>query len=193
MKEIKAAGEDLSSTKNRGRTLADAIDKYTSESNKVIGRTKTQVLRSIKDYDIAGMEYGHIQSHDIVAFAKDVSTHRAPSTVSNHLSRLGAVFSLAHPAWGIELDQQAMKDAFILCNRLGITGKGRSRDRRPTLDELDALLTLFQNKHIRRPSSVPMHKIVGFALFSTRRQEEITRVAWDGIDTEHKGGVGKGA
>ena len=185
MKEIDAAGDDLSSIRNRGRTLADAIDRYTRESVKEIGRTKSQVLRSICEYDIANMACSDIQSHDIVTFAKEIGVTRTPSTVSNYLSHLGAVFALARPAWGVELDQQAMKDAFVVCNRLSITGKGRSRDRRPTLDELDALLTLFEDKHTRRPNSLPMHRVVGFALFSTRRQEEITRIAWDGLDTEH--------
>ena len=33
-----------------------------------------------------------------------------------------------------------------------------------------------------RPSSLPMQKIVTFALFSTRRQEEITLLRWDDLD-----------
>lgn len=78
-----------------------------------------------------------------------------------------------------------MKDAFVVCNRLGITGKAKKRDRRPTLDELNALLSAFQEKHLHRPGSLPMHRIVGFALFSTRRQEEISRITWKGIDREH--------
>ncbi|AUR08095.1 site-specific integrase [Phaeobacter inhibens] len=185
MKEINVAGDDLSSIRNRGRTLSNAIERYTRESIKEIGRTKAQVLRSILEYDIVDMECGKIQSHDIVAFAKEVGATRSPATVSNYLSHLGAVFALARPAWGLELDQQAMKDAFVVCGRLGITGKGRKRDRRPSLDELDALLTLFEDKHRHRPRSLPMHKIVGFALFSTRRQEEITRISWEGLDTKH--------
>lgn len=185
MKEINAAGEDLSLIRNHKQTLADVIDRYTRESVKEFGRTKAQVLNSIKEYDLADMICTEIRSQDIVSFAKEIGATRAPSTVSNYLSHLGAVFTLARPAWGIELDQQAIKDAFVVCGRLGITGKSRSRDRRPTLDELDALMTLFEDKHFRRPNSLPMHKIVGFALFSTRRQEEITRIKWEGLDIEH--------
>jgi hypothetical protein len=44
---------------------------------------------------------------------------------------------------------------------------------------------MFEDKHHRRPNSLPMHRLVGFALFSTRRQEEITRVAWKGLDQTH--------
>ncbi len=185
MKEIDAAGEDLSPIKSKGRTLSAAIDRYITESVKEIGRTKAQVLRSIREYDIADMPCNEIRSHDIVQFAKDLGANRTPATVGNYMSHLSAVFALARPAWGIPLDQQAMKDAFVVCNRLGITGKARKRDRRPTLTELDALLSLFEKKHTHRPSTLPMHKIVAFALFSTRRQEEITRITWKGLDADH--------
>jgi integrase len=185
MKEIASAGEDLSQLKSKGRTLSAAIDRYITESVKEIGRTKAQVLRSIREYDLADMPCNEIRSPDIVQFAKDLSATRTPATVANYMSHLGAVFALARPAWGIPLDQQAMKDAFIVCNRLGITGKAQKRDRRPTLDELDALLSLFEKKHTHRPSTLPMHRIVTFALFSTRRQEEITRITWKGLDAEH--------
>ncbi|QPO09957.1 Phage integrase family protein [Sulfitobacter pontiacus] len=185
MKEITAAGADLTAINSKGRTLSTAIDRYITESVKEIGRTKAQVLRSIREYDIASMNCNDIQSHDIVQFAKELGATRTPATVGNYLSHLGAIFAVARPAWGIPLDQQAMKDAFVVCNRLGITGKAKRRDRRPTLDELDALLTMFEDKHRRRPNSLPMHRVVGFALFSTRRQEEITRVAWKGLDQTH--------
>lgn len=165
MKEISAAGADLSSVKSKGRTLSTAIDRYITESVKEIGRTKAQVLRSIREYDIASMSCNEIESHDIVQFAKELSATRSPATVGNYMSHLGATFAVARPAWGIPLNQQAMKDAFVVCNRLGITGKAKKRD--------------------RRPNSLPMHRVVGFALFSTRRQEEITRVAWKGLDQTH--------
>ncbi len=72
-----------------------------------------------------------VKSEDIVAFAREISTNRSPATVAGYMSHpgymshLSAVFAVARPAWGMELDQQAMKDAFTVCNRLGITGKAR--------------------------------------------------------------------
>jgi len=47
-------------------------------------------------------------------------------------------------------------------------------------------MKLFEQKHAHRPRSIPMHRVVAFALFSTRRQEEITRVTWEGLDTKNK-------
>src|SRR4029077_7332998 len=50
-------------------TLAEVIDRYVDESKRKIGRTKTQVLRTIKTFDIADMKCSTITSADIVSFA----------------------------------------------------------------------------------------------------------------------------
>lgn len=176
----------LERAKNPGGTLADAIDKYVETSLKAIGRTKAQVLRSIKDYDIANMDCGAITSSDIVAFGEQLGKTRKPQTVSNYLSHLGAVFAIAKPAWGYPLDPQAMQDAIKVSSRLGLTGKSKKRTRRPTMDELDQLMTHFESVRSKRPDSNPMTYIVAFALFSTRRQEEITRIRWEDFEEENK-------
>jgi integrase len=119
-----------------------------------------------------------------VAFANELIVNVAPSTVGNYLSHLGAVFAVAKPAWAYPLDQTAMKDAFVVAKRLGIASKSRERDRRPTLEELDKILEYFGERLKRRPSSIPMQKIIGFAMFSTRRLEEITRISWKNLDAE---------
>lgn len=164
-------------------TLASVIDRYTEESVKDIGRTKTQVLRAIKRYDIANRPCSTITSADIIVFANQLVSKVTPQTVGNYLSHLAAVFAIARPAWGYQLDQNAMKDAFVVAKRLGITTKSRARDRRPTMDELDKLMIHFCERLKRRPSTVPMQKIMAFAIFSTRRLEEITRIHWTDLET----------
>lgn len=79
-----------------------------------------------------------------------------------------------------------MRNAMIVAKRLGLTQKSRPRDRRPTLDELDKLMAHFLDRSIRRPTSVPMHRVIAFAIFSTRRQEEITRITWADLDKDGK-------
>jgi hypothetical protein len=46
------------------------IDRYVAESQKKIGRTKAQVLRTIKTHDIAELRCSEITSADIVSFAR---------------------------------------------------------------------------------------------------------------------------
>lgn len=154
--------------------LGTVIDRYIAESKKKIGRTKEQVLRTIKTYDIADLACSRIKSADLIAFAQALPV--APQTVQNYLSHLSAIFAVAKPAWGYPLERQAIRDAFTVAKRLGVTKKGRSRDRRPTLDELDRLMEHFGKVKARRRDSAPMQKIIAFAIFSTRRQEEITTI-----------------
>lgn len=164
--------------------LADVIDRYTTESEKAIGKTKAQVLRAIKGMPIADMRCSEVQSPDLVRFAQALDVK--PQTRANYMSHLGAVFAIARPMWGFLLDQQAMKDAFVVCNRMGITGKSKARDRRPTLGELDMIMEHYGDRQHRRPGMAPMQKLVAFALFSTRRQEEIVRIEWADLDEEGK-------
>jgi hypothetical protein len=71
------------------------------DSAKAIGRTKAQVLKSIKEFDIANKLCAQIDSADIVAFAKEkLNTGVSPQTVSNYLSHLSAVFTVVRSsAW----------------------------------------------------------------------------------------------
>jgi integrase len=164
-------------------TLTEAIDRYLAESRKAMGRTKEQVLRAIKTMPIAEMRCSKITSNAIVEFTADLGDGRTPQTVQNYLSHLSAIFAIARPAWGYPLDQQAMKDAMAVTKRLGMTSKSRQRERRPEPDEMAKLMYFFADRKSRRPSSAPMHKIVAFAMFSTRRLEEITRIAWADFDS----------
>jgi len=165
-------------------TLADVIDRYVDESLREIGRTKAQVLRSIKRYAIAKMDVAEIGSEHIVSFAQELAKTMQPQTVGNYLSHLAAIFAIAKPAWGYDLNRQAVQDAHAVLRRLGVTAKSQERDRRPTLAELDKLMAFFVERQGRAPESAPMHKIIAFAIFSTRRESEITRAKWEHLDAE---------
>ncbi len=47
------------------------------------------------------------------------------------------------------------------------------------MDEIDRLIRYFRE---RAAQAMPMDRVIVFALFSTRRQEEITRIRWDDLD-----------
>lgn len=166
-------------------TLADAIDKYLA-AKRTIGRTKEQVLRSIKTYPIASKDSRTIRSVDIVAFADELSAGgRKPQTVGNYISHLAAIFRDAKAAWDIDLDYSEMQAAQRTLTRLEKISKSDERKRRPTLAELDKLMEHFADRQIRVPHSAPMCKLIAFGIFSTRRQEEITRIRWDDLDEQH--------
>lgn len=171
-------------------TLGDAIDRYIAESMREIGKTKAQVLKTIRDeYDIANMACDQIESHHIVTFVKELHKRpglNSPATALNYLSHLSGVFSTARPLWGYPLNSQAMQDAQKVCGTMGFVSKPEERTRRPTLEELDKLMEHFQQATEANPRTMPMHIITAFAIFSTRRQAEILRITWDDYEPDHK-------
>jgi hypothetical protein len=109
-------------------TLGAVIDQYIAESEHELGRTKSQVLHAIKERDIADFRCSEITSTELVSFAQSLDVQ--PQTRGNYMSHLGAVFSVARPAWGYPLDKQAIEDAMVVLKKLGAIKKGNERDRR---------------------------------------------------------------
>lgn len=165
-------------------SLSHAIDRYTEESIKKIGRTKAQVLRAVKNYPIAAMPCSRIKAKDIIEFLQSLTAQ--PQTVGNYAGHLAAIFAIARPMWDYRLDDREMRDAIAVARRMGIISRSKQRDRRPTIEELDKLLAHFIERRKRAPQAMPMHKVIVFALFSTRRQEEITRITWEDFEKEHQ-------
>lgn len=121
--------------------LADVIDKYIKESRRNYGKTKKQVLATIKTSPLGKMRCTEIASPELVKFAKSIGGH--PSTAGNYMSHLASVFAIARPAWGYPLDKQAMDDARAVLDRLGVIGRSSRRDKRPSIQELDKLMEYF--------------------------------------------------
>lgn len=162
-------------------TLAAVIDRYIAESNNAVLGTKAQVLKTIKNSDLGDIKCSGVTSRELVAFAKDLTRNVTPQTCGNYFSHLSSIFTVARPAWGYPLAKQEFEDAVIVLKKLGLIRKGSERDRRPTLEELDKLMEHFGQVVDFRPSSLPMQEIIAFAIFSTRRQEEITLLRQDDL------------
>jgi hypothetical protein len=75
-----------------------------------------------------------------------------------------------------------MPDAREVLRKLGMLSKSKERKRRPTLKELDKLMEHFLEMQVRRTGSIHMPKLIAFAIFSTRPQEQITRIRWEDLD-----------
>ncbi len=163
-------------------TLAEVIDRYLTESKNLVLGTKAQVLRTIKNSDLGEVKCSEITSETLVSFGRQLTRNVEPQTCGNYFSHLSNIFTVARPAWGYPLARQEFEDAVTVLKKLGLIKKGTERDRRPSLVELDQLMDHFGRVRDHRPSSIPMQKIVAFALFSTRRQEEITLLKWEDLD-----------
>ncbi|WIE52558.1 site-specific integrase [Pseudomonas sp. GM17] len=172
----------------KGVTVRKMIEQYLDEYEKIrpLGKTKRATLNAIKDTWLGDLDDSAISSQKLVEFAQWRMSQEGggvqAQTVGNDLSHLGAVLSVARPAWGYEVDPLAMPDARKVLRKLGMVSKSKERNRRPTLEELDKLMVHFFEMQARRQAQIDMPKMIAFAIFSTRRQEEITRIRWDDLD-----------
>lgn len=167
--------------------LAEVIAQYEKESKRDLGRTKKQVLKSIRGSDLGKKRCSEVTSQVLVAWAQELGKEREPQTVGNYVSHLASVFAIARPAWAYPLDQQAMDDARVVMVKMGLVARSGERDRRPTLDELDLVLEHFTRQRQHRGDTIPMAALSVFCLFSTRRIDEACRITWKDLDEARSG------
>jgi integrase len=163
-------------------TLAEVIAQYEKESKRELGRTKKQVLKTIRESSLGKLRCSEATSQALVAWSQELGKEREPQTVGNYVSHLASVFAIARPAWGYPLDQQAMADARAVMVKMSLTSRSEQRDRRPSLGEMDRLLEHFTRQRRHRGDTIPMADLAVFCLFSTRRIDEACRIEWKDLD-----------
>ncbi|MFB6402837.1 tyrosine-type recombinase/integrase [Pseudomonas putida] len=169
-----------------GVTVRHMVEKYLDQYEKLrtLGKTKRATLLAIKETWLGDVVDSELTSQKLVDYAmwRMEKDGIQAQTVGNDLAHLGAVLSVARPAWGYEVDPHAMPDARKVLRKMGAVTRSRERNRRPTLAELEKILKYFEEMRDRRKQEIDMLRVVLFALFSTRRQEEITRIRWDALN-----------
>jgi integrase len=110
-----------------------------------------------------------------------------PATVANDLVWIGVVLRAAKSAKGSPVQTALVQEARSACREFRLTGKAKRRVRRPTMEELDALLAYFKRRDLR--ARLPMVDIVGFAIHSARREAEICRLEWADNDARARSGM----
>lgn len=169
-------------TKTEDPLLADVIDTYNADKLKPHGKTKDQVLRTIKASSLGQLRCSEIKSHTLVEFLQGLKSQ--PQTRGNYLSHLSSVFSVARPAWGYPLDKQACEDARVVADKLGLISRSKQRTRRPTLAELDKLMAHYAVYEKKRSDAIPMTRLILFSIYSTRRQDETCRMVFEDLNAE---------
>lgn len=166
------------------------IDTFLADNKRAYGKTQLNLYNLIRDESpIANLRCSDIRSANIVNWGKELfESGKSAATVAGYISALGSIMKLAKPAWGFRIDASQFAEAVVALKRLELIGKSKHRERRPTLDELNKLMTYFHERSVRMHNHgvAPMHRIIAFAIFSTRRLDEILRQKRSDLDFEHK-------
>lgn len=183
--ELAAPGGVLTA-KWKGVTLGDAIERYLHEFADGAGRSKRATIQQLQRFPVARVKITELSSEQIIDHAQmRRQSGIKPSTINQDITWLGIIMKTAVAAWRMPADLNEFEAAKLLLRSKGLIGRPASRDRRPTLGEIERIRAYFQRSQKIRPSAIiPMEDIMDFAIATSRRQEEITRLRWSDLDDQ---------
>lgn len=141
------------------------------------GRSKRADLARLKTGDLRDRKVEELGRRDFIAYIEARRASGAgPATAGNDIIWLRSVLKAAAAVLGAPMPLTALDEAAEYLRSARVVAKSRSRDRRLTAEEEMQILDHLAKRD--RRGEIPMVDIVRFALLTTRRQEEITRLQW---------------
>lgn len=179
-REIDLTARTASDWENR--SLTDLIELYfhdMAEVGKSVGRTKRLFLESVRP-KLGKLRLRELTRANLIKYGRARAlAGAAPATILFEISNIGAVLTHVEAVHGAFV----RRDEFVLARKalqaLGLMRRSRVRNRRPTADEIERLIEHFVNS---RRQTIPMDRIVQFAIATAMRRGEIFRLAWPDID-----------
>ena len=157
-------------------TIADLITTYRGlrERSRPIADSSNEhyVLKTL-EADLGDIRASALSVEDLVGFAtKRRDDGAGPYTVNMDISKLGTVMRYAGDGLPDVVGAARPKLSY-----LGLIGGGGKRDRRPTQDELDAVIAALPE---------PMADVVRFAVLTSMRRGEIIGLKWADLNAKKK-------
>lgn len=175
-------------------TVAELIQRYIEVVYplKPWGRSKADILRLLADSEFGQLVAADVTAADIIDHCR--SWPASAATVNQHYLYIRGVFSVARDLLRCDVSWAEVDAAQRTMTKLGIIGKSLERDRRPTVDEMTRVVSSFYHRRKAWEASgravrgdlIPMDKVLVFAMFSGRRQEEIARISRPDTDFERQ-------
>jgi integrase len=162
-------------------TVDQLIRRYAAEvgRHKPFGRSKAAAIETLRA-GLGHLKVSRLTPEAIVAFA--MARHAAgagPVTVGIDLAYLGTVLRTARALWRLQVSDEPVRQAREGLAILGLVGRSRARDRRPTQAEIDALCAHFRGNPRQ---AIPMADIVELAVATGMRREELCSIRWADLD-----------
>jgi integrase len=180
-------GQDVATRRPASLSIfADLIDLHISDMHEVrkpLRRSKEASLehlrRRLGTIPIAKLtrdvlvEYGRARGKEGVS----------PPTIAIEISFVNTIVTHAAAVHGVVVSKEPVDLARVALRRLGLVGRGNERDRRPTQAELDAIIA---NLEANDRQTIPVGRIVRFAVATAMRQSEISSIRWPDIDERRR-------
>jgi integrase len=158
--------------------IGDVIRQYMNEFPPT-GRSKNFDLTKLLERDIAKLNVHKLTAKDLIKHIRERNKECKPQTAANDLIWLGVVLKTMKGIIDIDIDLSIFDSAREVLRSERLIGRSEHRERRPTKEEIWKLARYFGKDSI-------MLRLMYFAIYSARRQSEITRIEWDDIDHERR-------
>lgn len=171
-------------------TLAWAIDVYVKDMEqmgKPVGESQRYSMLALQRSTIGAKMAATLQEDDFLDHCKARRQEVVPATINHDLSNMRVVLKYLRSARksckGFTAALTELEAVHPMLLKLNLTGKSTPRHRRPTDEEIEALLDYFRSGKDR---TIRMPDLIAFALVSTRRLGEICRITYGDIDWEKR-------
>lgn len=183
--------QELNKIRHAGITVGQVLKVYQEDFSvlRQAGRSKNAELKRLQDTYIAELDAIELTSADIIThlMSRLEVDGVKPQTANNDVVWLRVAFKAVKAKKGWPLATEAIEDAIIIAKSEKLIARSKTRDRRPTSNELDRLDAYFKIKDLN--STIPMREIMWLAIHSSRRESEITRIEWSDNDDQAQTGL----
>jgi integrase len=177
----KSAKAARMSEKTAFRTLIDLHIDDMREVGKAPRRSKRKSLEKLKR-DLGGVLLRDLDRERLIAFGKSRAKEGAGAvTIGMDLGYVRTILVHATAIHGIVTPTDVVLLARTALRRLGLIGKARERDRRPTQEELDRIIA---HAEANPRQMIPLGRIVRFAVATAMRLDEICQLQLQDVDLE---------
>ncbi len=160
-------------------SLIELHIKDMGEVGKPLLRSKALCLEKLKR-DLGREKLSALTRERLIAYGKALAKQGAGAvTLSMDIGYLRTVLVHAAAVHGVEVPTEQVMLARVALGRLGLVGKGGERERRPTQDELDGIIAFYDTNPRQ---TIPVGRIVKFAVATAMRQDEICSFLWTDVD-----------
>lgn len=179
-------GEPIHTRVATAKTFGDLIDLHRAdlaEVGRTLGRSKAASLDFLA-LRLGALKPAELGREKLVEFGRQRAQEGAgPVTVGIDLGYIKTILSHAAAVHGIIAPTEGVDLARIALTRLGLVGKGNERDRRPSEEEINAILKALESNPRQ---FIPVARVVRFAIATAMRQDEISRARWEDYNPRTK-------
>ncbi len=164
------------------RKFGDLVDAHIvdmKEVGKPLRRTKAYSLALLKK-NFGKVPIEELDRQRILNFGRKRAKGGAgPATLAADISYIHTIITHAAAVHGLDISTEQVDLARVALRRLGLIGKSKERNRRPTQEELDRLLDFFETN---TTVTIPVARMIKFAVASAMRISEICGIEWSDVD-----------